>query len=170
MIFWFSSPVLLIGWEVVHRLIPCPVFFSSLPNIRLGGFSPATWPFEIHQLSYRVRIFSMVSQFSSSVSLIGLGGFLLGFHCPLTIFCSTKLASKEKSNRNNVTLKAEFPKRKSRDNNHLELHLGQLDFHRDTLPTWAPTWNRDIFSPYILNSSCTHLTITCVYQPEEHSA
>ena len=31
MIFRFSSPVPLIGWEVFHRLISCPVFLLSSP-------------------------------------------------------------------------------------------------------------------------------------------
>ena len=41
-------PILLIGWEVFHRLIPYPVFLLSLLINGLGGFLPATWPFEIH--------------------------------------------------------------------------------------------------------------------------
>ena len=80
MIFRFSSPVLLTGWEVFHQLILCPVFLLSLPIIGLGGFSPATWSFETHQLSCKARMFLLVSQFSSSVSLIGFGGFLPGSH------------------------------------------------------------------------------------------
>ena len=38
MIFQFSSPVHLIGWEVFHQLIPYPVFFLSFPIVGLGGF------------------------------------------------------------------------------------------------------------------------------------
>ena len=106
MIFWFSSPVSFIGWEVFHWLIPCPVFLPSLSIIEFGGFSSATWPFETHRLPYRARIFSVVSRFSSPVSLIGLGGFSLGPHFPSTIPRSTELASKEKSNCNNVILRA----------------------------------------------------------------
>ena len=40
----------------------------------------------------------------------------------------------------------EFPKRKSRDNNHPKLHLGQFDLHRNTSPSWAPTWSRGSIS------------------------
>ena len=43
-------PVPLISWEVFYRLILCPVFLLSLPISGLGGFSPATWPLETHQL------------------------------------------------------------------------------------------------------------------------
>ena len=111
-------PVSLIDWEVFYRLIPCPVFFFSLPTIRLGGFSPVTWPFETHQVPYGARVFSVVSRFSSPVSLIGLIGFSPGFHSrfpfrvpfkvPLQqISCLTELISKERGNCNNVTLGAE---------------------------------------------------------------
>ena len=79
MIFRFSSAVPLLVWEVFYRLISCPVFLLSLPIIRLGGFSPATWLFEIHQLPYGARIFSVVSRFFSSIFLIRLGGFSPGF-------------------------------------------------------------------------------------------
>ena len=60
--------VSLIGWGVFYQLIPCPVFFFSLPITELRGFSPVTWPFETYQLLYGARMFSVVTQFSSSVS------------------------------------------------------------------------------------------------------
>ena len=107
MIFWFSSPVSFIIWEVFHQLILCPVFLPSLFIIGLGDFSPATWPFETHQLPYGARMLSVVFRFSSLVSLIGLRGFLPDLHFPLTIPRSTELASKEGGNCNNVTLRAE---------------------------------------------------------------
>ena len=62
-----------IDWSLVR--FSSPVFL-----IGLGGFSPATWPFETHQLFYGARMFSEVLRFSSSVSLIGLGGFSPSFH------------------------------------------------------------------------------------------
>ena len=53
-------------------------------------------------------MFLLVPQFSSLVSLIGLGGFSPGFHFSLQQFlCLAELASKEKDNCNNVTLGAE---------------------------------------------------------------
>ena len=79
MILRFFSSVSFIGWEVFYRLIPYPIFLLSLSIIGLGGFSPATWPFETYQLPYGARIFSVVSRFSSPVSLIRLGGFSPGF-------------------------------------------------------------------------------------------
>ena len=42
---------------------PSPVFL-----IGLGGFSPVTWSFKTHQLFYGVKMFSLVSRFSSPVS------------------------------------------------------------------------------------------------------
>ena len=110
MIFWVSSPVSLIDWEVFHRLVSCPVFFPSFPIIGLEGFSIATWTFETHQLLYGARMFSMVSRFSSPVSFIGLGGFLLSSHLLLTISRSTELVSKERGNYNNVISERRVPK------------------------------------------------------------
>ena len=107
MILWFCSSVLFIGWEVFYRLILCSVFLLSLPIIGLGGFSPVTGLFETYQLLYRARMFSVVSRFSSLVSLVGLGGFLPGSYFPLTIPRSMELASKEKDNCNNVILRME---------------------------------------------------------------
>ena len=79
MIFWFSSPVFFIGWEVFYQLI----FFSSIPPqssiTGLGGFSPVIWSFETHQLLYRARMFSLSPGFPLQV-FIRLGGFSPGFH------------------------------------------------------------------------------------------
>ena len=52
-------------------------------------------------------MFLIISQFSSSVSLIGLGSFFTRFPFPLTIPRSAEFASKEKSNCNSVTLRVE---------------------------------------------------------------
>ena len=80
MIFRFSSLVLSSsGWEVFHQLILCPVFLLSLPIIGLGGFSPATWSFETHQLPHGARMFSLVPRFSSSVSHHWVGRFFTRF-------------------------------------------------------------------------------------------
>ena len=65
MIFRFSSPITLISWEIFYRLISYSVFLFSLSIIALGGSSPATWPFETHQLPYGARMFSVVFQLSS---------------------------------------------------------------------------------------------------------
>ena len=43
---------------------PYPVS-SPISLIGLGGFSPVTWSFETHQLSYKARIFSLVSRYLS---------------------------------------------------------------------------------------------------------
>ena len=51
----------------------------------------------------------------------------------------------------------EFPKRKSRNNNHSELHLGQFDLYYNALPSRAPTRSRGSFSPYALISLHTRL-------------
>ena len=127
----FPSP----GWEVFYQSIPHPIFLLSLPIIRLGGFTPATGPFETHQLPYGARIFSVVSRFSSPVSFIGLGGFSPGFHSrfpfkvPIQdshsrffskfsfnkIPRSAELASKEGGNCNNVT----FGAKSSQSRNHV---------------------------------------------------
>ena len=79
LIFRFSFPVPLIAWEVFYWLIPCPVFPLSLPIIGLGGFLPATWPFETHQLPHGARIFSFITWFSSSVSYNWVGRFFTRF-------------------------------------------------------------------------------------------
>ena len=88
-------------------MIPYPIFLLNLPIIGLGGFSLATWPFETHQLPYRAKIFSLVPQFSSLVSFIGLESFSPSFNSSSTIPRSAELAFKERSNCNNVTLRAE---------------------------------------------------------------
>ena len=107
MIFQFSSPVLLTGWEVFHWLISCPVFFLNLTIIGLGGFSLETWSFETHQLFYGARMFSVILRFSSPVSLIGLGAFSPCSHSSLQWFPrSAEFASKKGGNCNNVNLKA----------------------------------------------------------------
>ena len=80
-IFWFSSHISSLILEVFHRLIPLSGFPPQSPITGLGSFSPATSSlFETHQLPYRVRMFSLVPRFSSSVFLIGLGGFSSGFY------------------------------------------------------------------------------------------
>ena len=53
----------------------------------------------------------------------------------------------------------EFPKRKSRDNNHLELHPGQFDLHHNASTSRAPTRSRSSFSPYALVSLRTCLSM-----------
>ena len=123
MIFRFSSSVLFLsGWEVFYWLIPCPVFLLSLPIIGLGGFLLVTWSFETHQLLYGARIFSMVPQFSSPVSLIGLRSFSPGSHFPLTILRFTELASEERGNCNNVTFGAESS-RSSRSGSYMKTSI-----------------------------------------------
>ena len=80
--------------------------------------------------------------------------------------------------------------RKSRDNNYPELYPGQFDLLCNAPPSRAPTWSRGTFSsmhsspytlvslrtrlptylsPYALVSLHTRLTITSIYQLEEHS-
>ena len=80
MILWFSSYIFSSSLEVFHWLISLSDFPPQFPITRLGGFSPATWSFETHQLPYGASIFSLVSRFFSSVSLIEFGGFSLGSH------------------------------------------------------------------------------------------
>ena len=77
------------------------VFFSSLPIIRFGGFSLATWLFETHQLPYGARMFSVIFQFSSQVSLIELEGFFIKFSFFLMIPYLAELPSEEWGNCNN---------------------------------------------------------------------
>ena len=101
-------------------------------------------------------MFSVASRFSSPAFFIRLGGFSPSPHFTSTIPCSTELASKKRGNCNNMT-SGEFPKRKSRDNNHPKLHPGQFDLLRDISSSWAPTWSRSTFSPYALISSRTCL-------------
>ena len=62
----------------------------------------------------------------------------------------------------------EFLKRKSRDNNHPRLHLGQFDLLRNASPSRAPTWSRGTFSPihsspYALISLRTRLSTHSSY-------
>ena len=96
---------------------PLSGFPPQFPN-GLRSFLPTTWPFEIYQLSYKTRMFSVVSRFSSPVSLIGLRGFSPGFHLrflfkvlfeiPLQqISHSAEIASEEGGNCNNVTFGVE---------------------------------------------------------------
>ena len=151
MIFQFSSPVPLIDWEVFYWLIPCPVFFlSSPPSLR--GFSPATWLFETHQLSYRARIFLMVFRFSSSVSLIGLRDFLPGSHSLSIILHSAELAFKERSNYNSVSFGAKSSQSKS--------HMTTI-IQNFTLVSWISTATPHLvgllFGATVL-SHPTHLT------------
>ena len=96
-----------IGWEIFYQLIPYLVFFLSLLIIGLEDFSSATWPFKIHQLPYKARIFSVVFRFSFPVFLIGLRSFSLNYHFLSTIPRSMELASEERHNCNNVTLRME---------------------------------------------------------------
>ena len=67
MIFWFSSPFPLIGWEVFYRLILCLNFPPQSPITGLGDFSPVTWFFETHQLPYKTRMFSFSPVFFLSL-------------------------------------------------------------------------------------------------------
>ena len=144
MIFRFSSSVLTSsGWEVFYRLIPRPIFLFSLPIIGLRGFSLATWPFQTHQLSYRAKMFSVVFRFSFPVFLIRLGGFSPDSHSSFQRFPRlAELASKEKGNCNNVTLRAGAESSQSR--NHVTTIIQNftlVTFHlqRNALPSWAPT-------------------------------
>ena len=105
---FFSLSLVQVG-KFFHRLIPYLVFLLSPPIIGLKGFLPATWPFKTHQLPYGVRMFLVVSRFSSPVSLVGLRSFLPGSLFPSTISHSTELASKEKGNCNNVTSERRVP-------------------------------------------------------------
>ena len=87
--FGFSFPVLSPGWKVFSLTISIIFRFSSSisssssegfssieplsgfpPQFPTGleGFSLVTWLFETHQLSYRARMFSVLSWFFSSVS------------------------------------------------------------------------------------------------------
>ena len=91
------------GFSLIDSLSGFPLQFPT----GLGGFSPATWPFETHQLPYGARMFSVVSRFSSPVSFIRLGGFSPGSHSSLQrLSRSAELASEEGGNCNNVTLGA----------------------------------------------------------------
>ena len=103
LVFFPSPPYCLEGFLLIDLLSDFPPQFP----IRLGGFASATWPFETHQLLYGAKLFSVVSRFSFPVFIIGLGSFSLGFYFFLTISCSTKLASKEGGNCNNMTFGAE---------------------------------------------------------------
>ena len=104
MIFWFSSHISSSSLEVFHRLILLSAFpFQSLIT-GLGGFLPATWSFETHQLPHKARIFSQVSWFPFSVSLFRFKAFLPGSHSRFLLNkqlpCSAWLASKKESNCN----------------------------------------------------------------------
>ena len=66
-----------------------------------------TWPFATHQLFYGARMFLVVFRFFSPVSLIRLRAFSLGSHFFSMIPCSTELVSKEGSNCNNMSFRAE---------------------------------------------------------------
>ena len=98
----FFFPVFSLGWKVFSLMISTLMIFrfSPRPSHRLGAFSlidplsgfppefptglgrfsPATWPFETHQLPHGARIFSVVSWFSSLASFISLGGFSLSLY------------------------------------------------------------------------------------------
>ena len=67
-----------------------------------------------------------------------------------------------------MTFGVGVPKQKSCNNNNSELYPGQLDFHYDASPSWAPIWSRSIFSPFALNSLRTRFAVTSIYQPEEY--
>ena len=162
----------LISWKIFYWLIPYPVFLLSLSISELGGFSPATWPFETHQLPHKARMFSVVFWFSSPVSLISLEGFSPSPHFLLTIPRSTELASKERSNCNNMTLEAESSRSKSymttiiqilpwsvwlppqrliKSGSHLESSVPFLIYALD-----FSTYALD-FSTYVLEHLCTKL-------------
>ena len=70
------------GFSLIDLLSGFPLQFPT----GLGGFSQATQPYETHQLPYKAWMFSMVPRFSSSVSLIRLGGFSPSFHSSLHRF------------------------------------------------------------------------------------
>ena len=79
-IFWFSShnsSSSSKGFLLINLLSG---FLSSSLIIRLQSFLPVTWSsIETHLLLYRVRIFSLVSQFSSLVFHYWIGRFFIRF-------------------------------------------------------------------------------------------
>ena len=78
-VFSFVSKSFFIDWFFVR-------FFSSVSLIGLGGFSSVTWSsFEMHQLSYGARMFSLVSQFSSPISQ-WVGRFFTRLHSSLHLY------------------------------------------------------------------------------------
>ena len=178
-IFRFSFSVLFSsGWGVFYQLIPRPVFLLNLPIIRFGGFSPATWTFETHQLSYRARIFSMVPRFSFLVSLIGLRGFSPDSYFSSMILHLTELAFKKRGNCNNMTFRAEsFWNCQSKSHITTIIQnfiLVSLTFTMTPHPVGLPFEAVILSLPmyltfYALVSLCTHLIITSVYQLEKHS-
>ena len=153
-------PIPLIGWELFHRLIHCPVFLFSLPINGLEGFSPATWSFETYQLPYGARMFSVAPRFSSSVSLIGLGGFSPGFYSSLQHFHAQR-SSHPKTEAIVITWPSEPERKASKADitwqQSSRLHLGQLGLHYNASPSRAPIWSQGYFLFYaldhLLNSS-----------------
>ena len=119
----FSSTISKIFWFFSHISSSSFGSFSLIDHLSgfipqfstgLGGFSSATWLFKTYQLLYGARMFLVVSQFSSSVFFIRLGGFSPGSHSSLQWFPhSAELASKGGDNCNNVILRAESFQSKS---------------------------------------------------------
>ena len=65
-------------------------FPPQSPVIGLGGFSPATWSFETHQLPYRARMFSLDLRFSSPVSRHWVGRFFTKLHSYLHVWRNSR--------------------------------------------------------------------------------
>ena len=126
-------------------------------------------------------MFLMVSRFSSAVSLIRLGGFLLGFYFFLIIPCSTELAFKKKAivimwPSEQRVFKAEFILQQLS-----KLYPNQFDFDQNALSSLAPIWSLEFFSwstysislnlmysnPYRLRKRDGKVSI---YEPQRYSA
>ena len=115
-------------------------------------------------------MFLVVSRFSLSVSLIGLGGFFTKFSFPLMIPRLGEFASKERGNYNNVTLGAEsFQSRINLTTIIQNFTLVSLTFTMTPHPIGLPLGGL-VFSlstnssPYTLDSLYTYLPIYLSYR------
>ena len=156
---------MLISWEVFHWLILCPIFSLNFFT-RLGGFSPATYLFEIHQVPYKAKMFSVISRFSSLVFFIGLRGFLPGSHPSLQQFLYlAELAFGKEANCNNVTFGAENLWSES----HVTITIIQFDFYHNALSSLAPIWGLnfllDLYSWFFLTLRIWLLTVYATELP-----
>ena len=112
--------------------------------------------FRTYQLFYRTKMFSVVFQFSSPVSLIGLRDFSPGSYSSFQQFlCSAELASKEKGNCNNMTLGARAESSQSR------IHVATIiqNFTLVILTSTVTPYQVGLSFKAVVSSYPTHLTI-----------
>ena len=113
-------------------------------------------------------MFSLVPQFSSLVSLIGLGGFLPGPHSssPLTILHSAEFAFEKRGNCNNVIFGVENFGSENHVTTKQSSRTFQFDFHCNASSSLISIWSLgfllDLCTQFLLTLCIQLLTIYAI--------